>query len=125
MTFLHEAVHGATMAQINAYIKDPSSVSPQAREAIKGMNDIMLKAYKYYAILNVAGKTDPLQDALYNLGAFSDLKEFVAYGLTQPEMQQFLSAIPGSSLRQINLKNKIRLSTKYTEVKVLQRWLLA
>jgi hypothetical protein len=77
------------------------------------MNDIMLKAYKYYAILNVAGKTDPLQDALYNLGAFSDLKEFVAYGLTQ------------SSLRQINLKNKIRLSTKYTEVKVLQRWLLA
>jgi hypothetical protein len=36
MTFLHEAVHGATMAQINAYIKDPSSVSPQAREAIKG-----------------------------------------------------------------------------------------
>jgi hypothetical protein len=73
MTFLHEAVHGATMAQIVAYIKDPNSVSPQAREAIKGMNDIMLKAYKYYAILNVAGKTDPLQDALYNLGAFSDI----------------------------------------------------
>jgi hypothetical protein len=96
MTFLHEAVHGATMAQINAYIKDPSSVSPQAREAIKGMNDIMLKAYKYYAVLNVADKTDPLQDALYNLGAFSELKEFVAYGLTQPEMQQFLSAIPGN-----------------------------
>jgi hypothetical protein len=96
MTFLHEAVHGATMAQINAYIKDPSSVSPEAREAIKGMNDVMLQAYKYYAVLNVAGKTDPLQDALYNLGAFSDLKEFVAYGLTQPEMQNFLMSIPGN-----------------------------
>jgi hypothetical protein len=59
MTFLHEAVHGATMAQIVAYIKDPNSVSPQARAAIKSMNDIMLKAYAYYAILKAGGRSVP------------------------------------------------------------------
>jgi hypothetical protein len=101
MTFLHEAVHGATMAQINAYIKNPNSVSPQVREAIKSMNDIMLKAYAYYAVLKAAGKSvrgiDSIAlDDMDRLKVFIDLKEFVAYGLTQPEMQQFLSAIPGN-----------------------------
>jgi hypothetical protein len=101
MTFLHEAVHGATMAQINAYIKNPNSVSPQAREAIKSMNDIMLKAYAYYAVLKAGGRSvrgiDSIAlDDMDRLKVFIDLKEFVAYGLTQPEMQQFLSAIPGN-----------------------------
>ena len=95
MTFLHEAVHGATMAQINAWLKDPNSVSPQARAAIESMQGIMLQAYKYYAVMNVAGKTDPLENILFDLGAFSDIKEFVAYGLTQPEMQNFLQQVPG------------------------------
>ena len=95
MTFLHEAVHGATMAQINAFIRDPSSISPQARAAIADMNNVMLQAYKYYAVLSYAKMTDPLEDGLYKLGAFTDLKEFVAYGLTQPEMQDFLMKVPG------------------------------
>jgi hypothetical protein len=95
MTFLHEAVHGATMAQINAFIKDPSSVSPQARAAIESLQSIMKKAYIQYAVMEVKGRTDPLEDSLYKLGAFTDLKEFVAYGLTQPEMQDFLMKVPG------------------------------
>jgi hypothetical protein len=95
MTFLHEALHGATMAQINAWTKDPNSVSPQARAAIADMQKVMLQAYKYYAVMNVTGRTDPLEDALYDLGAFTDLKEFVAYGMTQPEMQDFLMKVPG------------------------------
>ena len=95
MTFLHEALHGATMGQINAWTKDPNSVSPQARAAIADLQKVMLQAYKYYAVMNVSGKTDPLEDALFKLGAFTDLKEFVAYGLTQPEMQDFLMKVPG------------------------------
>jgi hypothetical protein len=95
VTFLHEVVHGATMAQINAYLEDPNSVSPQARAAIKDMQDIMLQAYKYYAILQAGGRTDGVTDQLYDLDAFTDLKEFVAYGLTQPEMQTFLRGVPG------------------------------
>ena len=95
MTFLHEALHGATMGQINAWTKDPNSVSPQARAAVADLQKVMLQAYKYYAVMNVSGKTDPLEDALFDLGAFTDLKEFVAYGLTQPEMQDFLMKVPG------------------------------
>lgn len=95
MTFLHEGVHGATMAQINAFIKDPNSVSPQARAAIESLQGIMKKAYIQYAVMQVKGRTDPLEDGLYKLGAFTDLKEFVAYGLTQPEMQDFLMKVPG------------------------------
>jgi hypothetical protein len=116
MTFLHEAVHGATMAQINAYIKDPNSVSPQARAAIKSMNDIMLKAYAYYAILKAGGRSvrgvDSIAlDDMDKLKVFIDLKEFVAYGLTQPEMQQFLSAIPGN----YDSSNKYGAFTKFVE----------
>ena len=95
MTFLHEGVHGATMAQINAFIKDPNSVSPQARAAIESLQGIMKKAYIQYAVMQVKGRTDPLEDGLYKLGAFTDLKEFVAYGMTQPEMQDFLMKVPG------------------------------
>jgi hypothetical protein len=116
MTFLHEAVHGATMAQIVAYIKDPNSVSPQARAAIKSMNDIMLKAYAYYAVLKAGGRSVPginslALDEMYKLKVFTDLKEFVAYGLTQPEMQQFLSAIPGN----YDSSNKYGAFTKFVE----------
>jgi hypothetical protein len=116
MTFLHEAVHGATMAQIVAYIEDPNSVSPQARAAIKSMNDIMLKAYAYYAVLKAGGRSVPginsfALDEMYKLKVFTDLKEFVAYGLTQPEMQQFLSAIPGN----YDSSNKYGAFTKFVE----------
>lgn len=112
MTFLHEAVHGATMAQINAYTKDPDSVSSQARSAIEDMQDIMLRAYKQYAVLQVRGRTDGVTDQLYKLDAFSDLKEFVAYGLTQPEMQDFLKEVPG----------KYRFDAKTTNLGLLTKF---
>jgi len=95
MTFLHEAVHGATLAQINSWINNQSSVSPQAASALRDMQRVMLNAYKTYAVLNVVEMTDPIDDNLYQLGAFTDLKEFVAYGLTQPEMQDFLAKVEG------------------------------
>lgn len=95
MTVLHEALHGATMSKINAWIKNPDSVSPQARQAIQEMQGTMLQAYKYFAVLSFAGKTDAQIDRLGEAGAFTDLKEFVAYGLTQPEMQDFLMQVPG------------------------------
>jgi hypothetical protein len=95
MTFLHEAVHGATMAQINSWIRNPSSVSPEAASAISDMQDLMVRAGKAYAVLNTVGLTDPIEQRLYALDVFADLKEFVAYGMTQPEMQNFLSRVAG------------------------------
>ena len=95
LTVLHEAVHGATMSQVNSWIRDPNSVSPQAAKALNDMKNIMLDASNAYATFNAVGLVDPLVQQLYNLDAFTDLKEFVAYGLTQPEMQDFLSKIKG------------------------------
>ena len=97
MTFLHEALHGATIKQISAWTLDRGSVSPQARAAIEDLQRVMLQAYKHYALMNVKGRTDPVEDILYDLGAFTDLKEFVAYGLSQPEMQDFLLQVPGTT----------------------------
>jgi hypothetical protein len=97
MTFLHEALHGATIKQISAWTLDRGSVSPQARAAIEDLQRVMLQAYKHYALKNVKGRTDPVEDILYDLGAFTDLKEFVAYGLSQPEMQYFLLEVPGTT----------------------------
>jgi len=95
MTLLHEAVHGATMAQINAWTQDPLSVSPAVREALEDMKRIMERAYKYYAVLRFVKKTDATINQLGDAGAFEDLKEFVAYGLAQTEMQDFLQQVPG------------------------------
>jgi hypothetical protein len=94
-TILHEALHGATMAKINAWVKDKSSVDPKTRAAIEEMQSIMLRAGGFYGILSMRNLTDARTDALYRLEAFTDIKEFVAYGLTQPEMQEFLMQLPG------------------------------
>jgi hypothetical protein len=97
-TFLHEALHGATMAKINAYlkaIKGKGTMDQRTAEAVRSLETIMYKAYKYYGVLKFAGLTDARTDALYNVGAFTDLKEFVAYGMSQPEMQEFLLQVPG------------------------------
>jgi len=95
MTFLHEAVHGATMAQINRFYKDPGSLSPQVVKAIQVLTEVMIRAGDHYNVLKKQGKTDPLEDRLNELEVFDDLKEFVAYGMTQPEMQDFLLKVPG------------------------------
>lgn len=94
---LHEALHGATLAKIVAYLNPETrtSMDAESRAAVESLNNVMLNAYKFYAIRNVAGKSTREEDALYQIGAFTDLKEFVAYGMTQPEMQNFLLTIPG------------------------------
>lgn len=96
---LHEALHGATMSKLNAWIKNRNAVDPGTRKAADEMQRIMTEAYKYYAVLFVGGKTDVVIDRLYDVGAFTDIKEFVAYGLSQPEMQDFLMQIPDSGTK--------------------------
>jgi hypothetical protein len=95
-TILHEALHGATMAKLNAFIRDKASVDNATRAAIEEMQTLMVRTAGYYGILSIRGYTDARTDALYRIGAFSDIKEFVAYGLTQPEMQEFMMQVPGT-----------------------------
>ena len=94
--FLHEAVHAATARQVDKYLIEPDSVDTSTRAAIEDLKTLMYDAYKQYALKKAAGKTSAELDALYGLDAFTDIKEFLSYGLTQPEMQEFLSTVPGA-----------------------------
>jgi hypothetical protein len=108
-TFLHEAVHGATIARINEYlaaIKAGVAVSQELAKAVSDMTNLMNQSYAYFRILEAGVKngvvTDPLQIQLIDMisefskvEAFDDVKEFVAYGMTYPVFQEFLHIVPG------------------------------
>jgi hypothetical protein len=99
--FLHEALHGATIDRINKYLDDiAEGIEPDAKlaEAVEEMNAVMKSAGRLYEALNKLGMTDERTDALANAGAFTDIKEFVAYGMSQPAMQEFLLQAPGMYL---------------------------
>jgi hypothetical protein len=55
----------------------------------------MKSAGRLYDALNKLGMTDERTDALARAGAFTDIKEFIAYGMSQPAMQEFLLQAPG------------------------------
>jgi hypothetical protein len=96
--FLHEALHGATIDRINKYIDDiDEGIEPDAKlaEAVEEMNAVMKSAGRLYVALKRLGMTDARTDALANAEAFTDIKEFVAYGMSNPAMQEFLLQAPG------------------------------
>lgn len=99
--FLHEALHGATIDRINKYLDDVAEGrEPEANlaEAVEEMNAVMKSAGRLYDALNKLGMTDERTDALARANAFTDIKEFVAYGMSQPAMQEFLLQAPGMYL---------------------------
>jgi hypothetical protein len=96
--FLHEALHGATIDRINKYLDDVADdIEPEAKlaEAVEEMNAVMKSAGRLYDALNKLGMTDARTDALARAEAFTDIKEFVAYGMSNPAMQEFLLQAPG------------------------------
>lgn len=108
-TFLHEALHGATIARINEYLKalkDGKTIDQALGKAVSDMVDIMNQSYGYLGILKAGVKkgiiTNPGQvQIIANMkefeaaGAFDNVKEFVAYGMTHPAFQEFLHLVPG------------------------------
>ena len=98
MLFRSEALHGATVDRIQKYIDDiEAGVEPDAKlaEAVEELNAVMKSAGRIYSVLAQYGKTSEEIDSLAIAGAFTNLKEFVAYGMSHPEMQNFLLEAPG------------------------------
>ncbi len=96
--FLHEALHGATIDRINKYLDDiAEGREPEASlaEAVEELNAVMKSANRMYTALSQLGMTDARVDALARAQAFTDIKEFIAYGMSQPAMQEFLLQAPG------------------------------
>ena len=94
---LHEALHAATIAKINTYILLKNAGKPipnDLRVAVAELYETMDEAKKLYDQLNEAGMLLPEMEAIPYV-AFTDVKEFVAYGLSLPVMQDFLLAAPG------------------------------
>ena len=94
LTLLHEAVHAATMNLLARSINDPSSVPERVNRLRQEILDQMDEAAMKYAIDKANGRTTPEIDKLAEeLDIFTDLMEFVAYGITQPEFQEFLMTV--------------------------------
>jgi len=96
--FLHEALHGATLARIKKYIADiADGIEPNEKlaEAVEELNAIMKRANRFYTALKSQGLTDARTDEFARVGAFTNIKEFITYGMTSPGMQEFLMQIPG------------------------------
>jgi hypothetical protein len=95
--FLHEALHGATVKRINSYLQAKLEGRPipnDLRVAVAELYETMDEAKQLYDTLKAQGMLTNEMLAIPYV-AFTDIKEFVAYGLTTPAMQEFLALAPG------------------------------
>lgn len=108
-TFLHEAVHGATISRINQFILAKNEGRPfpkELAEAITHLEHMMVRVDRYFNDLvgQVHTVKPEMQDLVMDMlgfdeiGVFDDLKEFVSYGMTHPRFQEFLYNLPGTLL---------------------------
>ena len=104
--FLHEAVHGATIARINQYyasLKAGKPIPKNIKLAMEELQGLMQRSKNFYSILKSSPDTLTADqkriidnmDEFLKVEAFDDVKEFVAYGFTHPAFQQFLYMLPG------------------------------
>jgi hypothetical protein len=99
--FLHEALHAATEAKIDQWqelTKAGKPVPPGLQQAIDLLFSTMAAAQIAYEDLQASGQpiAPNLRHKMEKLDVSNDLKEFVAYGLTDADMQNFLLATPGN-----------------------------
>lgn len=109
-TALHEALHAGTVSIVEKYLTDPGSLTANQLRAMAQLDDIRNRAFEHYEKLVEQAEADPqfaranakMLAKLYSLAdpnganVFGDLKEFISYGMTQPEFQEFLMQAPGS-----------------------------
>ena len=114
--FLHEALHGATIARINEYIAardEGREIDLKLGLAVSDLERLMNSAKGHLGIFQRAVEigriTNPDHIAVIenaaefdDAGAFDDIKEFLAYGFTHPTLQDFLTLVPGTIVGEPN-----------------------
>ena len=92
---LHEALHAATVHVLASVISNPKAASPKLRIIVEEIKQLMAVAADKYEMDKNAGRTTLAMDKLAgeDISVFTDIVEFVAYGLSQPELQEFLSTV--------------------------------
>ena len=98
--FLHEALHAATEAKIAEYqklIEEGKPVPIKLEEMMSELRSTMEAAKAQYEKLKASGApiSPSLRHAFETVGIANFPEEFVAYGLTNPDVQQFLLQAPG------------------------------
>jgi hypothetical protein len=100
---LHEALHAATVARINAYLelREAGKPIPESLRPVAQLMAMMIRAKDNYDSLFSqsleSGDLGLLTPEMLEIPneAFTDVKEFVAYGMSLPAMQEFLLLSPG------------------------------
>jgi hypothetical protein len=98
--FLHEALHPATEAKIDQWQELTSlglPVPPQLQMLVNDLFEVMGVAQAQYEALKASGQpiSANLRHKMEKLDITNDPKEFVAYGMTDPDVQKFLLNTPG------------------------------
>jgi hypothetical protein len=98
--FLHEALHAATEAKIAQYeklIAEGKPVPLKLEEMISELRGTMAAAKAHYEKLKASGAPIPpsVRHAFETVGIATFPEEFVAYGMTNSDVQQFLLQAPG------------------------------
>lgn len=105
---LHEALHAATVSRIDAYFKlselkaeytpVPRSLTIPILELMYTMDAAKQNYDRLKAEALESGELGMLTVAMLDIPdeAFTDIKEFIAYGMSLPAMQEFLIMTPGN-----------------------------
>lgn len=95
---LHEALHAATSKKLDyalALTEKQLDRDIPLQAFVGVMRRAMNRAETVYLKIKSDGRSNESLDGLYKNGAFTDIREFVSYGLTDKVMQSFLNNIPG------------------------------
>lgn len=96
-TLLHESVHAATVSLIDSWIQDrnvPGMPMAKLDDLMVELTAQMDAAAQHYAEEKAQGRiSGEVEFLVEELDVLTDAREFMAYGVTQPEMQEFLSGV--------------------------------
>ena len=96
-TFLHEALHAATARIIAQYKQDPNKLPVPQRQAIAQLQNLMANIKDRIEKKKTKGTLTDAEIFFNGVGAFSDVGEFVSYGLSNPAMQELLQSTPAAN----------------------------
>ena len=99
-TFLHEALHGATARIIAQYNRDPSVLPIKQQKAVAELQKLTDRARAHLEKKRSNGTLSAQEQLFLNAGAFSNVSEFVSYGMSHPGMQEVLQTIPATNTNQ-------------------------
>jgi hypothetical protein len=99
VVFLHEALHAALNNRLLRFFKASKNdlpISKEFSEQVDRLQTIMDSARKEYNALDKVGLLDERMRILKTGGAFDNIFEFIAYGMSNPDMQEFLLQAEGT-----------------------------